>query len=118
MNEPEPVDLSPLDPARDPGRWARLMDATRLRVDAAVRERAIPLDALAVVGGWMRPILAAAVLALALLGAARVTMGGPTSRAAPASDAQRLAALTAGFAEGHVPTGAELAAAVRARGPR
>jgi len=118
MKEPEPVDLSPLDPARDPKHWSAVMEATRLRVEAALLERTPSLDALTVVGGWARPILAAAALALAVLGATLAAVRGPTPRAVPASDAQRLAALTVGFADGHSPTGPELAAAVRARGPR
>ena len=118
MNEPEPVDLSPLDPARDPEHWSAIMGATRLRVEALLLERAVSPDALTVVGGWARPILAAAALALGILGATLAAVRGPAPRALPASDAQRLAALSIGFADGHVPTGAELAAAVRARGAR
>jgi hypothetical protein len=119
MNDPERVDLSLLDPARNPEHWSRLMEATRLRVEAVLLGRATSIDALAVVGGWARPILAAAALALVLLGAARATLAGPAPRAVATSDAQRLTMLTRGFiAGGHVPTGAELAAAIAARGGR
>ena len=118
MNEPEPVNLSPLDPARDPQHWSAVMEATRLRVEAVLSERTASLDALTVVGRWARPILAAAALALGLLGATLAAVRETAPSALPASDAQRLAALSVGFAEGHVPTGAELAAAVRARGAR
>jgi hypothetical protein len=118
MNEPEPVNLSPLDPARHPERWSAVVEATRLRVEAVLAERTASPDALAVVGGWARPILAGAAVALGLLGATLAAVRESAPPALPASDAQRLAALTVGFADGHVPTGAELAAAVQARGAR
>ena len=33
MDEPRPVDLSPLDPCHHPERWQRVVDATMQRVD-------------------------------------------------------------------------------------
>ena len=56
-----PLDLTPLDPLRDPR-----FDA---RVNAIVREAfaARRQSVLAVVGGWTRPMLIAAALALAVL---------------------------------------------------
>ena len=36
MSDFEPIDLSPLDPERDPQRWALTVDAVRLRVEAAL----------------------------------------------------------------------------------
>ena len=114
MNEPEPVDLSPLDPAADAGRWERLVDATRLRVASVLLER--ELDLFAVVSGWSRPILAAAAGLLLLLGVADLALGG---RAAGPSEARRLAYLAESSAlHGHAPTGAEVLAAIRARSAR
>jgi hypothetical protein len=119
MKDAEPMNLSSLDPARDPDRWFAIMEATRVRVEAAMLERGAPPDVLAVVGGWARPILAYAALALVVLGAALgAARGSAPPRVIRATDAQRLAALSAGFADGHVPSGAEIAAAVRVRGTR
>lgn len=39
MNDPEAIDLSPLDPERDPRHWSQLLDATRFRVAEAVLRR-------------------------------------------------------------------------------
>jgi hypothetical protein len=113
MNDPRPVDLSPLDPARDPAHWTALLEGTRARVDAVLAERE-RRDVLAVVGGWARPILAAAAVLLALLGAALASDRMEPPRIY-ASDVERLAALSAGLAEGHIATGAELSAALGAR---
>jgi hypothetical protein len=116
MNDPDRIDLSPLDPARDPARWEQLLAATRLRVDAVLAARPVPIDLLTVVAGWTRPILAAAALALTLLSAALAAAGRSVGRPGPTSQAERLAALSVGFADGHAPTGADLARALRAEG--
>jgi hypothetical protein len=115
MSDPEPVDLSLLDPARDPGRWSQLLDATRARVDAALLQRAARLDPLAFVGAWARPLLAAAAVAGLLIGAAAAMLAERSTGSHPAwSDARRLAALTEGsLGRGRAPTGAELVAALR-----
>jgi hypothetical protein len=116
MNEPEPVDLSPLDPEHDPQRWSLLMAATRLRVAEAVRRRGRNVDPLAVVTEWARPILAAAAMILLLLGAATV-FGVPGMR--EMSQARRLAYLTqSSLLRGQTPTGAELMAAIRIESAR
>jgi hypothetical protein len=116
MKDPDRIDLSPLDPARDPARWEQLLAATRLRVDAVLEARPMRLDSLTVVAGWARPILAAAAVALTLLGAALAAAGHAAGRPGPTSHAGRLAALSVGFAMGHAPTGADLARALRAEG--
>lgn len=111
MNEPEPVDLTPLDPEADADRWSRLVGATRLRVAAVLLQR--ELDPFAVVGGWTRPILAAAAVLLLLLGTADLVLG---RRPSAPSEARRLAYLAeSSVLHGHTPTGAEIMSAVRAR---
>lgn len=106
-HEPESVDLSPLDPERDPARWAALMDATRVRVAAALLERRREPDPLEVMSGWARPILAAAAGLLLLLGAAATMLGSPSAPAP--SDTRQLARLSeAALLHGRMPTGAEL----------
>jgi hypothetical protein len=115
MNDPQPIDLSPLDPGRDPRHWSLLVEATRVRVGAALLQRSRERDPLAVVGGWARPILAAAAVLVMLLGAAGTLLGGP---AAPGSTAHRLALLAeASAVNGRAPTGAQLVAALRADRP-
>lgn len=115
MNQPEPVDLSPLDPEVDTQRWSLLVDATRVRVEAVLRHR--ELDPIAVLSGWARPILAAAAAILLLLGAATTALGRPDQPAA--SEARRLAHLTeSSVLRGRGPTGAELLAAIGRRETR
>jgi hypothetical protein len=114
MNESQPVDLSPLDPERDPHRWATLMNATRLRVAQAVLKHSREVDPLVLVSDWARPILAAAAVILLLLGAATAF-----GRSGPhvVSQARGLAYLTeSSLLRGQAPTGAEVMAAMR-RGP-
>ena len=116
MNEPEPVDLSPLDPARDAERWSLLVDATLARVDAILLERDRRLDPLAILAGWARPILGAAAVTMLLLGAAHTKLESRRAAATAAvSKARRLAVLTeASVGRGRAPTVAELLAAFRA----
>ncbi len=112
MNDPEPVDLSPLDPERDPRHWSMLVEATRLRVGTALLQRSRESDPLAFVSGWARPILAAAAVVLLLLGAAGAALGG--AAAPPLSGPRRLALLSeVSVVEGRAPTGAQLRAALQ-----
>jgi hypothetical protein len=117
MNEPGAIDLSPLDPERDPERWNLLVEATRLRVAPVLSERAREPDSVSVLSSWARPILAAAVAVLLLLGGAATALGGRAP--AKPSDARRLALLTeSSVIHGRAPTGAELMAAVQAGAQR
>ncbi len=50
MTEFERVDFSALDPARDPERWAGVMDATRLRVEMAMAGRPTASGAIDILG--------------------------------------------------------------------
>ena len=65
MDEPRPVDLSPLDPCHHPERWQRVVDATMQRVDRvlAARQR----DPLTLIASWSRSLTVAAGLLLAVL---------------------------------------------------
>ena len=107
--EPEKLDLSALDPAADAERWARVVDATRLRMASALSERG--RDAFGVVGDWARPILALAAGLLLVLGAADLAVGLHLTEL---SNARRLALLAeSSVLHGRAPTGAELMAALR-----
>jgi hypothetical protein len=113
MNEPEPVDLSVLDPARPPERWAAIVEATRFRVAAALEAR--EADPLALLVAWHRRVLAAAAAVLVLLGAAAAAWSGHR----PAeSEARRLAHLAeSAVLHGRAPAGAQVWAAIEGSGP-
>jgi hypothetical protein len=117
-DQPEPVDLSPLDPARRP-EWEARVAATRQVVSAAVRRRAATPRPLDIVGAWARPILAAAAVLLVLLGGADALLHHVSAgRAGGPGEARRLALLSeSSVAHGRVPTGAELRGALRGRAP-
>lgn len=113
MNDFERFDLSPLDPARDPERWARFAALTRLRIEAALPGAQAPLD---LVAGWFRPILAAAALLAAVLGSARLLVGSRSAALDGATEARRLAVLSEQtLGRGERPTGAQLLVALRSR---
>jgi hypothetical protein len=109
----QPVDLSALDPARRPA-WAARVEATRRAVAATVGSRKLCQGPLEVLSGWARPILAAAAILLAVVGAADALLrGSPSSTPAALNEARRLALLTeASVAHDRAPTGAELRAAM------
>jgi hypothetical protein len=118
MNDLEPMDLSALDPARDPEQWSRLMETTRLRIEAALERRGGAPEVVEILAAWYRPILAAAaVLALVFrLADAAIATGGALDGA---SGARRLAALSdISLGRGLRPTGTELMVALRARSAR
>lgn len=104
MDDERPLDLSALDPARDPARWRAVLDATRARADEALlRRRADPL---ALIAGWRRPLLAAAAAALLLLVPLEVAL---ERREAHRETVRGLVAVSTAWAEGgRAPTGAEL----------
>jgi hypothetical protein len=105
----EPVDLSTLDPTRGP-EWAARVEATRRAVAAIVERRMGAQGPLDIVGGWARPILAAAALLLVLLGGAGALLDGSAGATRDRlGEARRLGLLSdASLAHGRAPTGAEL----------
>lgn len=116
MRDPEGFDLSPIDPARDPIRWARVVSATRVRVHAVLSARLSPRDALDVVGSWFRPVFATAAALAIVLGAAGAAVSTRHARLGDATEARRLALLTDNsLGRGQRPTGTELLIAIRSR---
>jgi hypothetical protein len=113
----EPVDLSTLDPERRT-EWASRVEATRRAVAAIVERRTAAAGPLDIVGGWARPILAAAAVLLALLGGADALLhGSPRSVRPRLGETRRLALLTeASLTHGRAPTGAELRGILREQG--
>ncbi|MBR9989412.1 MAG: hypothetical protein KFH98_06620 [Gemmatimonadetes bacterium] len=64
MNENERIDLSALDPDRDPQHWQRVLAETMARVDGVLAQGEDPF---ATIAGWRRPLLIAAAAAIAVL---------------------------------------------------
>lgn len=106
----ERLDLSALDPARDPDRWRATVDATLARVDGVLRERERRRGPLAEIAGWTRPLLAAAAVATAILLPAHAALERHVDRR---EQVRGLVALSTDWARGeHRPTGADLLRAV------
>jgi hypothetical protein len=108
MPEQEPLDLSELDPMREPERWRAVVEATLLRVDAVLATR--PRDPLSLIASWSRPLTLAACLALALLIPIEIML---ERREAGTEQLQTLVRLSTQTALGEgLPTGAELSRAL------
>lgn len=105
MMDDERVNLSALDPARDPGRWRAVMETTMARVDGVLLQRARP-DPLVLIADWRRPLLAMAAAAVLLLVPVEVALERRESR--EASLRGLVNASTAWAQSGRAPTGAEL----------
>ena len=99
-----PVDLSALDPARDPARWRTVVGATLSRVDGVLLDRR--QDPLALIAGWRRPVLAAAAGILLLLVPVELALERRETRVKTVRGL--VAVSTAWTLEGRAPTGAEL----------
>ena len=112
MTDHDRLDLSALDPARDPEHWERVMAATLIRVDAVLSRRIDdPLTAIAV---WKRPLLVAAGVALALLIPIELALELRESRA---EQVERLVSLSSRWEDGRTPpSGAEFLRALTAEG--
>jgi hypothetical protein len=98
------VDLSALDPARDPARWRAMVGSTLARVDDVLLHRR--QDPLALIAGWRRPLLAAAAAAVLVLVPVEVALERRETRVKTVRGL--VAASTAWAREGRAPTGAEL----------
>ncbi|PKN55062.1 MAG: hypothetical protein CVU56_23340 [Deltaproteobacteria bacterium HGW-Deltaproteobacteria-14] len=84
MNPEPAVDLSPLDPTRDPQRWEALVARVVTRAVAHARRR---LTIGAQLAAWARPALAVAA-ALALVAWAGAAISSPSSEATRLSRVQ------------------------------
>ena len=104
MDDERRLKLDPLDPERDPARWRAVLDATMARVDGVLQHRRD--DALALIAGWRRPLLAAAAAALLVLVPVEIALERRETRAETVRGL--VAASTAWAREGRAPTGAEL----------
>lgn len=67
MTDDERLDLSSLDPARDPEQWRALVAGMLARVDAALEGRARRDEPLHLIAVWRKPLLAAAAGVILML---------------------------------------------------
>jgi len=112
MTDDRRLDLSALDPARDPARWRMVFDATLARVDEVLLHRR--QDPLSLIAGWRRPLLAAAAAALLVLVPVEVALERRETRV---ETVRGLVSVSTAWAEeGRTPTGAELLRAMRTGG--
>lgn len=100
----EPLDLSALDPRRDPERWRAVVEGTRTRVDAVLETRAGGDDPLDVLASWRRPLLVAAAAAILALIPAEIAL---ERREAEMERVQRLVAISHWASPAQRPTGAD-----------
>lgn len=112
MTDHDRLDLSALDPTRDPEHWERVMAATLVRVDAVLSRRIDdPFTAIAV---WKRPLLVAAAATLALLVPVELALELRESRA---EQVERLVSLSSSWEDGgRPPSGAAFLRALTAEG--
>ena len=100
----ERLDLSALDPEREPARWRALLAGTLARIDAALEERARRDDPLQLIAGWRRPLLATAAALVVML----IPMEFAVKlRKRQAERVERLVALSHWSPEAQRPTGAD-----------
>ena len=103
MTEHDRLDLSALDPMRDPEQWERMMAATLVRVDAVLTRRME--DPITAIAAWRRPLLLAAAAMLALLIPVELALEARESRA---EQVERLVSLSTDWDHsGGPPSGAE-----------
>jgi hypothetical protein len=112
MNDLDKMDLAALEP-EDAEHWHRLMAATLLRVDDVLANRMS--SPLATIAGWSRPLLFAAVLAIALLVPAELVL---ETREAKAEQVERLVSLSSGFAHEQPPSSTDFLRALTTRNAR
>jgi hypothetical protein len=111
LSDADRIDLSPLDPERDPAQWERFVQRTVDRVAPVLAERrsAVPL---VVIAGWVKPLLIAAVLLLALLIPAEIALEARETRR---EQVKRLVTLSAWAPTAPAPTGVEFVRALSER---
>ncbi|MGH7551790.1 MAG: hypothetical protein ACREMQ_02025 [Longimicrobiales bacterium] len=108
MHEHEPVDLSALDPMREPERWRAVVDATMLRVDAVLAARS--RDPIILIASWRRRLVVAAAAVVILLVPVEILL---EKRETAAERIQTLVQFSTRTALGEgLPTGAELSRAL------
>ncbi len=106
MNDIDPMDLSPLGPEGS-RHWQSILDGTAGDIDTVLEARHRHRnDAIVVIAGWRRPLLAAAAAVLAVLVPAEMAL---EAREARQDSIQLLAASSATWvASRQAPSGSEI----------
>jgi hypothetical protein len=113
MNDPDRLDLSALDPLRDPAHWRAVVGETMARVNLVLERRVPREDPFTLIASWARPVLLTAAGILTLLIPAEIAL---EAREAQVERLRRLVALSEQVASDvPAPTGAEF---LRALGER
>ncbi len=118
--EPERLDLSPLDPAADQLAYERLIRRVMAAAEPELERRRMTRTPLSVLGGWARPVLAAAAIVAVMAGSVLVATerDRPAQAQAPADMAEALgvpAPAVEWLVEGREPTKADLVLAMERR---
>jgi len=105
--ETEKMDLSALDPMREPERWQRVVEATLARAERVVDARRDSAnDAFWLIANWRRRLIAAAAVVIAALIPAELALEVRESRL---EAVHRLATVSVSWVERDVtPSGAEI----------
>lgn len=98
MTDRDRIDLSALDPMRDPDHWRSVVTETLARVDAALDRRT--RDPLFTIATWRRPLLVAAAIAVLVLVPVELAL---ETKEPQAEQVQRLVSLSAAWDEGESP---------------
>jgi hypothetical protein len=98
------VDLTALDPMREPARWAALLERTLGRLDAVLEERMRRDDPLLLIATWRKPLLAVAAAVILALIPMELALERRDTRA---ERVERLVALSHWLVATQWPTGAD-----------
>lgn len=109
MTEEERLDLSLLDPAKEPERWAGVVADTLGRAEAVLARRV--QDPFTAIAGWTRPLLVAAGFALALLIPVEFVL---ETRESETERVERLVSMSADRGGADPPSGADFLRALSA----
>jgi hypothetical protein len=109
MTDNEPLDLSPLDPAREPDEWSATVRHTLERIEP-ILERREP-DPLTLIATWSRPVLIAAAAAVAILVPVEVALEDREDRV---EQVERLVSLSSSMQRPRpLPTGSDFLRALK-----
>lgn len=110
----ERLDLSALDPTSNAVHWQSVLSVTLERIDAVLQERERQNDPLVLIAGWMKPLLVAAAVALAILIPVKIALQDEDGQA---NQVEQLVSLSTAWADGESPSGADLIRALSQGAP-